>query len=67
MRRILRGVKDHPGNLPILFMPILGFVAGSWIGALIMLATFGPFYLWGAWSRGEEKDAQVKDEGDRQK
>lgn len=57
-RAILRGMGyvegygPHPGTPIIVGLLILGWMAGTWMGALAMLAIFGPVYVYGAWSRG---------------
>jgi hypothetical protein len=50
--------KNHPGTVPLIGMALLGAIAGAergtygpLIGAGIMLAVFGPFYLIGAYRR----------------
>lgn len=64
LRHIVRGCGylkhcgEHPGTVPLVMFALMGAVAGArggWIyalgGAGIMLATFGPMYLWGAYDR----------------
>jgi len=53
LRRIRRGVRGHPGTIPLLALVGMGWVAaGTWWGAVVMLGIFGPPYLVGAWGRG---------------
>lgn len=59
MRAIIRGMRGHPGTAILLWLVILGFVAGlrdgevlrGLAGAGLMLACYGPFYLLGAYER----------------
>lgn len=44
--------RNHPGNVPLIGMTVLGAVAGGWPGAAIMLALFGSVYLFGAYEGG---------------
>lgn len=59
VNRIRRGLRysekygSHPGTAPLVAFVLLGAVAGGIIGAGIMLAVFGPFYLLGAYERGQ--------------
>lgn len=59
LRMIRYGLKDHPGTPILVGFAVLGGVAGAergftWsiCGAGIMLAIFGPMYLFGAWESG---------------
>lgn len=60
LRRILRGLRHsekyggHPGLFPLIFLTLLGVIAGGWRGALIMFTLFGVVFLVGAYKRGEE-------------
>lgn len=52
--RIRRGIRNHPGTLPLIVFAIAGAMAAeAWWGALISLAGYGPLYLWGAYERGK--------------
>lgn len=53
---------DHPGTPIIVWLLVIGALAGGWIGALLMGAVFGPIYLIGAYDRGNDhlKDQQLK-------
>lgn len=58
MRRF--NFKGHPGTVVLLWMVMLGALAGIergglWplYGALIMLSVFGPIYVIGAYNRPE--------------
>ncbi len=63
MRAIIRGMRGHPGTSILLWLVILGFVAGlrdgavlrGFAGAGLMLACYGPFYLLGAHERGRRR------------
>lgn len=44
---------DHPGTVPLVMLVTLGLTAGGILGAFVMLAVFGPLYLYGAWERGK--------------
>jgi len=59
----LPGVGEHPGTPMLVFMVILGGIAGGTnglVGALIgsaaFLTIFAPIYLWGAYERAELSD-----------
>lgn len=69
LRQIIRGcgtlphVGEHPGTVLVVFIVVLGVVAGGrggWLGALLggvlMLGVFGPMYLWGAYDRANISD-----------
>jgi len=61
VKAILRGISyvegygEHPGTIILVWLVLLGAIAGGWMGALIMLLVFGPLYLWGAYDRGRER------------
>lgn len=57
------GYGDHPGAVTLIMLVLMGFAAGasrSWerafIGAAVMLAVFGPMYLYGAYDRSRSAD-----------
>jgi len=53
MKRLIRGLHDHPGTIWLVWFAIMGWIAAkSWWGAAIMLSILGPCYLLGAWERG---------------
>jgi len=65
-KRIIKGIRysekygSHPGNIWIIVLIVMGFIAGygvglteAIIGAAAMLAIFGPIYLFGAYERGK--------------
>lgn len=68
MSRIIAGLRwskecgDHPGTVPLVAMVALGAVAGGFVGAGVMLAMFGPLYLYGAWERGGISGAGSKED-----
>jgi hypothetical protein len=37
----------------LIVLTLLGFVAGQFVGAAIMLVFYGPLYLYGAYERGD--------------
>ena len=59
IKTILRGCGytpqcgHHPGTLWLVYLTIIGIVAGGWLGGVAMLAMFGPLYLFGAYERGK--------------
>lgn len=65
--RALPHVGGHPGTGVVVAFVAMGFVAGvragiakGLIGALIMLAIFGPMYLWGAYDRAQLSDREAR-------
>jgi hypothetical protein len=68
LRQTMRGcgalpyLGDHPGTFILLMVSILGALAGGWIGAVVMLVVFGPFYLMGAYERAQYSDQLVRDD-----
>jgi hypothetical protein len=58
LRRLWKGARwserygSHPGTPVLVMLVTIGGIAGSWPGALVMLLTFGPMWLFGAWERG---------------
>lgn len=57
------GYGDHPGTGFMVMLVLMGFSAGAsrgwdraFIGAAVMLAVFGPMYLYGAYDRSRSAD-----------
>lgn len=62
LRQIRRGcgtlphLGPHPGTWILVALVAMGAIAGTWLGAGIMLLLFGPIYLAGAYSRAKDSD-----------
>lgn len=65
LRAIRRGLRDHPGTAWLVFFTLLGWVAArQWWGSAVMLAVYGPPYLWGAYERGRATENPSEQEGE---
>lgn len=53
--------RNHPGTVSLVFLTLLGALAGGITGSLIMLAIFGPLYLYGAWQRWQQEQMESAD------
>lgn len=48
------GARNHPGTMWLVFFVVVAWAAvRAWWAPLLMLAFFGPLWLWGAYSGGK--------------